>query len=206
MAWQPIERIGYIIKNSTNEEVWKDIQGYEGYYQVSSFGRVRSLNRMVERSDGTFQRVKGRVLKQTIRNKYMRVILAKDNKINHQSVHRLVAKAFVENEDDKEYVHHIDGDKFNNNACNLQWVTPYENSHHAKTEGLYCSGENHVQSKIKNKDIPRILNLYYVEGLYQKDIGEMFNLSQTAISSVVRGKTGHFRNKEFKELLNELRG
>lgn len=184
------------MNNTTNEEVWEDIEGYEGCYQVSNLGRVKSLDRVVERSDGTFQNVKGRMLKQTIRNRYMRVILAKNNKKNHQSVHRLVAKAFIPSEANKPYVNHIDGARENNNCKNLEWVTPLENSSKARESGLYRTGSKSSDSKLTYKEAESILNRYFKKGETQKEIASNFNVTQSLISKVTRGESWHFVEKE----------
>ena len=181
--------------NFEEVEVWKDIEGYEGKYSVSNYGRVRSLDRYAERADGTTQWVKGRILKATVRNKYMRVILAGYGKHNHQSVHSLVAKTFLPNPFNKEYVNHIDGDKFNNHVSNLEWVTPLENSRDASEKGYYRSGLTHDQSKLSVGEVNEILDLYKY-GFYQSEIGGFYGVSQTYISAIVRGLTWHSKEKE----------
>ena len=110
------------------EEVWKDIKGYEGLYQVSNKGRVKSLNRYaVNHSKLQFR--PERILKQNHRNssKYSMVVLSKEGKTTPQLVHRLVAEAFIPNPDDKPIVDHIDTDMNNNTVENLRWCTQKEN-------------------------------------------------------------------------------
>ncbi len=101
------------------EEIWRDIQGYEGLYQVSNFGRVKSLktNRILKGSQ--------------INSGYLEVVLCKNKIHKHLLVHRLVAQAFIENSNNKKEVNHIDGDKQNNNVINLEWVTRSENELHS---------------------------------------------------------------------------
>ncbi len=101
-----------------NKEIWKDIKGYEGFYQVSNLGRVRSLPR---------PQTKGGILKPNIRNGYEAVILCVEGNIRNISVHRLVAKAFIENPKGYKIVNHIDENKLNNNASNLEWCTQSQN-------------------------------------------------------------------------------
>lgn len=102
------------------EEVWKDIAGYEGKYQVSSLGRIKSL----PITDGRCLRSDAKVLS-PVQDKtgYYRVHLRRDGRDKRLSVHRLVAMAFVENPNMYKYVNHKDENKTNNNASNLEWCT-----------------------------------------------------------------------------------
>jgi hypothetical protein len=113
-------------------ETWKDIEGYEGLYQVSDLGNVKSL---------TFHRAKKeQVLKlSTDRRGYPQCFLYADGRRRCLSVHRLVAAAFVPNEDSKPQVNHINGIKTDNRAVNLEWCTNTENQHHASERGLKSS-------------------------------------------------------------------
>jgi hypothetical protein len=122
-------------------EVWRDIPGYEGRYQVSDLGRVKSLafcQRCVFKNGREGQRrTKERILATQVQNSgYTLVHLHLDNQRKACSVHRLVAAAFVTGCGDE--VNHIDGDKGNNRAPNLEWVTSSENKEHAVATGL-CS-------------------------------------------------------------------
>lgn len=110
------------------EEIWKDVVGYEGYYQVSNLGRVRSLDRIA--SNG--RKIKGKILSTKVNTPpyYPRVSLSVNGKMKLVQVHRLVAQAFVYNPDPehKTQVGHKDESRTNNRADNLEWVTPKENS------------------------------------------------------------------------------
>lgn len=118
-------------------ENWKDIPGYEGKYQVSDLGRVRSLDRYTNQENGPNQGEgerfhKGRILKQTMANDgYLRVSLYdKNGKLNYRPVHRLVADAFVYGYCPGLQINHINEMKFVNCAVNLEWVTPSVNVNH----------------------------------------------------------------------------
>lgn len=109
------------------EEVWKDIQGYEGLYQVSNLGRVRSLSRYVNYGHSVAYR-KGRILKEGIATcGYRQVELRKNNRPTHALVHRLVAQAFIPNPDNLPQVNHKDENKANNQVSNLEWNTSKDN-------------------------------------------------------------------------------
>lgn len=117
------------------KEIWKPIAGYEGLYEVSSSGRVRSLGRYVNHGKHQYWRC-GRIRKPYNTDGYISVSLNKDSKCITYQVHRLVAEAFIPNPDHKEQVNHIDGCKTNNNVENLEWVTRSENVIHAIHSGL----------------------------------------------------------------------
>jgi hypothetical protein len=123
-------------------ELWKDISGYEGYYQISNLGNVRSIDRF----DGVHDR-QGTIIKPNLKpNGYLQVGLRKHNTRKWFGVHRLVAIHFIENPDNKPQVNHIDGNKLNNTVENLEWVTGKENQRHAARLGLRDNmpkGKNH---------------------------------------------------------------
>ena len=98
-------------------EIWKDISGYEGLYQVSNLGRVKSLPRK-----GTRTR-KERILKELTSRKYLSINLYKDGQLKTFTIHRLVAEAFIENTNNLPEVNHKDENKLNNIADNLEWCT-----------------------------------------------------------------------------------
>lgn len=108
------------------KEEWRDIKGYEGYYQVSNMGRVRSVDRDIRNTgnigETKISHYKGRVLIQGRRNKgYLGVILTKNSKQKSYAVHRLVAQAFIPNPNNLPQVNHKDEDKTNNCVENLEW-------------------------------------------------------------------------------------
>ena len=112
---------------NTIPEIWKDIKGYEGLYQVSNLGNVRSLMFV----NGTTFKPRIRLLKQQIRNNYYIINLCKNGKRKQHSVHRLVAQEFLENKQNKEVVNHLDFNKLNNKVENLEWCTQKENVSHS---------------------------------------------------------------------------
>lgn len=117
------------------KEEWKDIKGYEGLYQISNTGNVKSLERRID-GKKCHRKLEEKILKpiETDRG-YLRVKLSRDNKVSKVRIHRLVAEAFIEKPELE--VNHIDGNKKNNCIENLEWVTSKENKQHAKSIGLY---------------------------------------------------------------------
>lgn len=106
------------------KEIWKDIDDYEGFYQVSNCGRVRSLTRTFTRSDGKVKTFKEKVLKQgTNPNGYKYVNLSIKSKAYSARVHRLVAEAFINNPENLPCINHKDENKANNSVENLEWCT-----------------------------------------------------------------------------------
>ena len=125
-----------------SNEIWKDIKDYEMLYQISNLGNVKSLHCNKEK-----------IMKLTIRSKnypYYFVGLLKNGKRKYFAVHRLVAQAFVNNPNNYNQVDHLDGNKLNNNANNLEWVTPKENTNRAWQKGLakYTDERKQKLSKI----------------------------------------------------------
>lgn len=115
-------------------EEWRDIKNYEGVYQISSLGRIKSLDRYVD-DKGHKRFVKGKMLKPSKhKNNYEYVVLY-DRK--HRMIHRLVAETFIDNIDNKRTVNHINGDKSDNRVINLEWCTHKENINKAWDLGLY---------------------------------------------------------------------
>lgn len=136
------------------KEIWKDIIGYEGLYQISNMGRVKALS--VRKLRGIYYHTQPeKIMKlNTSGKRYYNVQLSRDNINKYYSVHRLVATHFVPNIENKSTVNHIDGDRYNNCYSNLEWCTVKENIHHALRTGLKKAfGENHKHSKLKNEDV-----------------------------------------------------
>ncbi|WP_394897654.1 NUMOD4 domain-containing protein [Clostridium butyricum] len=114
-------------------EIWKDIAGYEGLYQVSNLGRVKSLPR--EKWNGkSFQKLNEKILKVVVnKSGYVQVALCKKSKYKNLYVHRLVARAFIDNPENKKEVDHINTIRNDNRVENLRWVTPKENNNNELT-------------------------------------------------------------------------
>ena len=136
------------------QEIPKDIDGYEGYYQVSNLGRVRSVDRKVEykrHKNKTGMQVRKSKIKSLCKTKngYLRIILSKKGKHKMLFVHRLVAQAFLPNPNNLREVNHIDCNKENNCVDNLEWVSSKENHKHAIKNKLYAKTQKQIL-QIKN--------------------------------------------------------
>ncbi|WP_138314850.1 NUMOD4 domain-containing protein [Enterococcus faecium] len=152
-----------MINNTIENEVWKDVPGYEGLYQASNLGRVKSLSRE-HKSYGNLKNLgdigkinityknPGKILSQhKSADGYLRCIFCKDGKKKMQNVHRVIAKAFIENPDNKPVVNHKDEDKTNNTPENLEWTTvKYNNSYGTRLNRVYNS-EGYLNSVNRKK-------------------------------------------------------
>jgi len=117
-------------------ELYREIQGYKGLYEVSNYGNVRSLSRQTLGRWGKMKTSPGRVMKSSLTNAgYLRVDLCVNGSHKHYSVHRLVAQAFVPNPKNKRCVNHKNSNREDNRVENLEWVTYKENIDHAKVNG-----------------------------------------------------------------------
>ena len=134
-------------------EEWRDIKGFEGLYQISSYGRVKSLERTVWNGKGYYK--KSEKIRKGYDNGdgYLYVNLCKEGKRKQYRINRLVAMAFIPNPNNLPEVNHKDGNKLNNRADNLEWATRSENQKHAYKIGLQKSSEKQKQAVSKwNKE------------------------------------------------------
>lgn len=118
-------------------EIWRDIKNYEGIYEVSNLGRIKSISR-----NGTIK--ENRILKPNKVMGYSQVGLQKYGTRKYKKIHRLVAEAFIPNPENKKEVNHKDGNKANNCVDNLEWVTTSENQLHS-----YYELKNNIKSVIQ---------------------------------------------------------
>lgn len=117
------------------QEIFKDVQGYEGKYQVSNFGRVLSLPKDKATGNGGKHKFLKQELTKSKRAYYNRVSFCVDGKVTRYLVHRLVAQAFIPNPLRKSQVNHKDNNGTNNHVSNLEWVTGVENMLHSSLQG-----------------------------------------------------------------------
>ena len=180
-------------KEIPTQETWKDIKGYEGCYQVSDLGRVKSLERMIQTGSNTYRR-RERILSQGGNRTYLKVILCDNQDRKDYTVHRLVALSFLGNPPTKQHqVNHIDGNKLNNHVTNLEWVTVSYNNHHAWVTGLKNQdGEKNPQAKLKNSDVLNIKQMLSSKNYTNRYIAKMYSVSEATICLIKTGKVwGH---------------
>lgn len=187
---------------SKTVEEWRPVVGYEGLYEVSDWGRVRSLDRYVEYYNPMFKKIskrfwKGIVLKKVKNTHGYYIVSLRD--YNHKShegkIHRLVAKAFIPNLQNKPFIDHINGNKTDNRVENLRWATPMENNNNPNTIVNMRGIQNGRQ--LNRKDQSKIVYQYTLDGklinVYPSasEAARQMGCSFTTISKVCRGK----RNK-----------
>lgn len=159
-------------------EEWKDIQGYEGLYQVSTLGRIKGLPRK--------NRKREIILKPIIHNGYEQVYLCKSGVKKYHSVHRLVAIAFIPNIDNLPYVNHVNENKADNNIENLEWCT-------AKYNTNYGTGMKRRIEKQKNDHRSIAVNQYDLNGRFVdeypsiSEAGRKTHIPIRAICAVCKG-------------------
>lgn len=172
-------------------EQWKELQGCPQYL-VSSEGRIWSKTRIIKRPSGKYLRL-GRFIKgRDDTHGYLTINIHNQGQKKNVKIHRLVAKHFIENPDNKREVNHINGIKTDNRVSNLEWTTSKENKIHAWNIGLYSkqdrsklSGENNPTSKFTEKQVKEIRKIYAQGGISQKALGMMYNTSQAQIYYIV---------------------
>ena len=187
--------------NSVNLiEEWRDIEGYEGYYQISNKGRVKSLPRKRMNGKGSYYMTKTRILKHSMTTTgYKKVELTKNGKRKSKRIHRLIAKAFIPKVEGKPDINHIDGNPLNNEIQNLEWCTQRENVLHALEIGLR-----------KTINIPKnkLRELYVEQGLSLREVGEELGMSAPWVSEKLRREGIKVRNiseaKDEYKLTNEI--
>jgi len=163
--------------------IWKDIKGYEGYYQVSTRGQVRSKNRIINYCTGRVDYRLSKIMKpKRSHNGYLMVELSKNNTRRTFKIHRLVAEAFIPNPFNKPQVNHLDFCRDCNGVENLEWVTAQENVRHAKQNGR---GNNWAGSKN--------IRAVFLKGcdccfLSIRDAADHLKLSYGHVQAVLSGK------------------
>lgn len=166
-------------------EIWIPIKEYEKDAMVSNFSRVKTLNKIIEYPNGVKTRNQGRLLKQSVFDEYLSVVIQNQNKKNKMSVHRLVAIAFIPNPLNLPEVNHKNGIKHDNRIQNLEWVTSSYNSKHAYDNGLRTA--NIGGAKLNKEQVVEIRKLK--DSMSCIEIAKKYNVTHSAISMILNRKT-----------------
>lgn len=165
---------------------WKPVKGYEGYYEVSFDGKVRSVERVTPFGRGYVMKPRTVLTPSVDKDGYYKVGLSKDGKKRRYFVHRLVAEAFLPNPENLPIVNHKDGNKQNNRADNLEWCTRSHNDKHAFSIGLrkpHCGGTSKAVAQII-PETGQIVKVYRSISEASRETG----ISVTHISDCANGK------------------
>lgn len=193
----------YSIRMSLDDidgEVWLPVLGYEGLYEISNFGRAKSLPKFIKNKDGSIRPYRGfcKILKQQMSSVgYKTVTLYKNKDDKTLSIHRLVATMFISNPENKREVNHIYFKKLYNCVYNLEWATRQENASHAITTHL-------ITTKLSISIINSIRN---ETELTRIEISKKYNIFKGTINAILRGHVGnHYKQGEKMDTLKLRHG
>ena len=169
------------------KEIWKDIPGYEEYYEINQYGVVKSKNRTVNRLFGPIVKV-GKVMKQRLNhNGYCTIQLTKDGKQKRYMVHRLVAFAFIPNTNNLPFINHKDEVRTNNHVSNLEWCTAEYNA----TYGT-CVEKRRITQQTTNKNMKPVIaynDKEQLEFISVRGAARNLNLHSSNIQQAIKNNT-----------------
>lgn len=170
-------------------EIWKDVVGYEGLYQVSNLGRVRSLERTCASKNSALRKVPSYILKPSFGGGYLYYNLTKNATCRRVLAHRIVATAFIPNPNGFQIINHIDEDKKNNNALNLEWCNHKYNNDYGNRKKLVA--ETHKKNKKNCRAIYHIDKEGNIIGSYDSIASAACELGvkKDLIMNILRGAT-----------------
>ena len=168
------------MENNTSPEVWRDVAGYEGLYQVSNLGRVKSF-----KLDKNGRLMKGKHDK----DGYIEISLRDENHITkYYRVHRIVAIAFIPNPKNLPKINHLDGDVQNNYVENLEWCDDSRNNHYRHVlNPLLFTGESHPHNKYTNEQVLKVYNLAWGGKYSHKEIAKICNVTPSDVHNIRYG-------------------
>lgn len=178
----------------TSEEIWKDVKGFEGIYQISSIGRVKSLTRKVWNYTK-----KERILKPRAKeNGYLQVgLFSGERREKHAYVHRLVAEAFIPNPNNLKQVNHKNFDKADNRVENLEWVTPQQNILHFRESALSRKYDDKKNRTLTNKSLQYILD-------HKDVVCELYDTGLSVEEVAKKCKLGRDRTRDILVIYGKL--
>ena len=182
---------------SYESEEWKDVVGYEGLYQCSNLGRVKSYDKTVNNHTG-MKFIPGKILHGNLTDEgYRNINLTKDKKNKVLKLHRIIAQTFIPNPENKPEVNHKNLNKDDNQVKNLEWATRKENCHHA-WENRYSKtgqdirnkprGEKCVHSKLSERQVGGIRSAHKRYGIGYQTLSKLCGVSATTIKKVIENK------------------
>lgn len=178
-----------------NIENWLPVVGYEGFYEVSNFGRVRSLDRICHSDKRSSQLQKGKILTPRF-NKYRQnrctICLWKNGVVKYCYISRLVLEAFIGTPADDHQAAHWDNDPTNNQLNNLRWASPTENLSDKKRHGTDGTGSRNSVAKLTEDKVFQIKKEYKRLSYHNSNVlelAEKFNVSRGTILNIVKGKS-----------------
>lgn len=158
-------------------EIWKDVIGYKGIYEVSNFGRLRNF-------DNFLPGRKRIILKQRINEKgYLKCSLYKKNKLFTTGVARVIARAFIPNPKNLPVINHLDSNKLNNSISNLEWTTVAGNNKYAVAQGRSLKGEKNKNSYLTEKEVKEIRKLRNKIG--RRELAKKYKTSEDNIYAII---------------------
>lgn len=179
-----LECVACSIEGVAQPEQWRPVVGYEGLYEVSSLGRVRSF--VVRKPD-----MPPRIMRIPQGTKYLKVRLSRSGVAKTQNIHTLVLMAFAGPPNPGQHGCHYNGDCHDNRACNLRWGSPRENGADTRRLGTARRGERHRNAKLRIGDIQRVRDIYAC-GVTQQAIAWHFGVGRRCIGRILDGtRWGH---------------
>lgn len=179
-------------------EIWKDVSGFEGYYQVSNLGRVKSYDRVITERGGITRKHYGRIIHHGLAGcGYAQIHLYVNGVQTVTYAHRLVAAAFIGPCPDGLEVNHKNGNKQDNRVENLEYVTRSENERHSyrvlgrtpSTNLKHGDGQDNTQAKLTDDQVRAIRSIYAGGKVTQNELAVRFGISQSSVSFIIHRKT-----------------